>query len=454
MEPAAPDPAAETRKAIEAIVLVADHPVEPSLLAQLLEVPKAAIEEACTALAAEYVTQNRGFVLARVAGGYRFQTDPSTAPYVERFVLSGQNARLSAAALETLAIVAYKQPISRLQIAAIRGVSVDGVIRTLEQRGYIAEVGRDPGPGNATLFGTTPEFLERLGIDSLDDLPPLAAFVPDADVVEALEQGLRPDVPEMPPAPPAAKPADPAGSDVASSEHPSDEVTPQEPSDVAAPVTPEPADVAAGAEEAQDTPPPPPAAEDRVEGADVPTAPDVLEAATDGEAEDTEPSEASDEVAAADEPVFEGLDDDEAVAVDDDLVIDLREQPEPAVAAPPPPVTAPPAAATPPAPVTSASGFTAATPPPTRTETVVDQGVKPLSPGIVVTRPVPAEPPFRTTPGPQGAGDDDHRSTTTDGTTAVHRAASETASAGRDPAGGAAAAPTSRLSESDDALDA
>ena len=183
----------EYRKAIEAILLVSDVPVEPSLLAQLLEVPKADIESICSKLMVEYKNDNRGFVLANVAGGYRYQTDPSMAPYVERFVLEGQTSRLSAAALETLAIVAYKQPISRMQISAIRGVNVDAVIRTLQQRGYIGEVGKDPGPGNAILFGTTSTFLERLGINDISDLPPLANFVPGADIVEALEDGLRPD---------------------------------------------------------------------------------------------------------------------------------------------------------------------------------------------------------------------------------------------------------------------
>ena len=183
----------EYRKAIEAILLVSDVPVEPSLLAQLLEVPKADIENICSELMVEYKNDNRGFVLANVAGGYRYQTDPSMAPYVERFVLEGQTSRLSAAALETLAIVAYKQPISRMQISAIRGVNVDAVIRTLQQRGYIGEVGKDPGPGNAILFGTTSTFLERLGINDISDLPPLANFVPGADIVEALEDGLRPD---------------------------------------------------------------------------------------------------------------------------------------------------------------------------------------------------------------------------------------------------------------------
>jgi segregation and condensation protein B len=181
----------DPRRAIEAILLVADDPVEPHLLAQLLELPPARIEALCEELTHAYEEEGRGFVLARVAGGYRYQSAPDLAPYLERFVLEGQSARLSAAALETLAIIAYKQPLSRAQVAAIRGVNVDGVMRTLQQRGYIAEVGRDPGPGQASMFGTTRSFLTKLGLDSLDDLPPLGEFVPDAHVMEALEHGLR-----------------------------------------------------------------------------------------------------------------------------------------------------------------------------------------------------------------------------------------------------------------------
>ncbi len=182
---------AETRRAIEAILMVADQPIEPNLLAQVCEIPVALVDELCSSLADEYEGSGRGFVLVRVAGGYRFQSHPDMAAYVERFVLDGQSARLSAAALETLAIVAYKQPISRAQVASIRGVNVEGVMRTLHGRGYIAEISRDPGPGNAVLFGTTPSFLERLGLNSLDQLPALGAFVPSADVVEQLERTLR-----------------------------------------------------------------------------------------------------------------------------------------------------------------------------------------------------------------------------------------------------------------------
>jgi segregation and condensation protein B len=177
--------------AVEAILLVAEDPLPPELLAQLVGTSPDEVEEVCSALSHQYEVEGRGFVLARVAGGDRYQTATEQAPYVERFVLEGQSSRLSAAALETLAVVAYKQPVSRNQIASIRGVNVDGVMRTLQQRGYVDEVARDPGPGQAVLYGTTPTFLERLGLDSVNDLPPLGDFFPGTDVVEALERGLR-----------------------------------------------------------------------------------------------------------------------------------------------------------------------------------------------------------------------------------------------------------------------
>ena len=180
----------EARRAIEAIVMVADEPADPRLLAQLIEVSADLVEEICVELAVEYEAADRGFQLVKVAGGWRFQSHAELSPYVERFVLSGQSARLSAAALETLAIIAYKQPISRGQVSAIRGVNVDAVMRTLQQRGYIAELARDPGPGQAVLFGTTSAFLEKLGLNALEELPPLGEFVPGPDVLEALEQTL------------------------------------------------------------------------------------------------------------------------------------------------------------------------------------------------------------------------------------------------------------------------
>ena len=182
---------AETVRALEAVILVASEPVPVELLAQILEISAESVQSLCTSLAAAYEDAGHGFQLVKIAGGYRFQSHPDTAAYVERFILDGQRARLSGAALETLAIVAYKQPISRAQIASIRGVDPDGVLRTLQGRGYIDQVGRDPGPGQAVLWGTTPSFLEKLGLDSINDLPPIAEFLPGADVVEALETGLR-----------------------------------------------------------------------------------------------------------------------------------------------------------------------------------------------------------------------------------------------------------------------
>jgi len=182
---------AEVVRAVEAIVMVSSEPVPSELMAQLLEQPITVIEAVLGELSSAYEDAGHGFQLANVAGGWRFQSHPTMAPYVERFVLDGQRARLSSAALETLAIIAYKQPISRLQVASIRGVDPDAVMRTLHSRGYIAPVGRDPGPGQAVMWGTTPLFLEKLGLASLDDLPSVASFVPDASLVEALEKTLR-----------------------------------------------------------------------------------------------------------------------------------------------------------------------------------------------------------------------------------------------------------------------
>lgn len=200
-EPGVEDDETRTlRRATEALLLVTEEPLAVEFLAQLLEIATTRVDELCRELAAEYDATDRGFQLVRVAGGWRFQTHPDLAPYVERFVLDGQSGRLSGAALETLAIVAYKQPISRAQVAAIRGVNVDGVMRTLTHRGYVDEVGRDPGPGQAVLYGTTGLFLEKLGLDRIDELPPLGEFVPGADVFEALERGLRPDAAEDDPA--------------------------------------------------------------------------------------------------------------------------------------------------------------------------------------------------------------------------------------------------------------
>ncbi len=183
----------EARRAVEAIVMVADEPVPAGLMAQLIEIPTQQIEMICEELAAEYRLEKRGFELVKVAGGYRYRSHPDAESHVKRFVVSGQSKRLSSAALETLAIVAYKQPLSKAQVSAIRGVNAEGAIRTLEQRGLVQEVSRDPGPGNARLFCTTTAFLERLGLESLEQLPPLVDFVPDEGVIEALETSLMVD---------------------------------------------------------------------------------------------------------------------------------------------------------------------------------------------------------------------------------------------------------------------
>jgi segregation and condensation protein B len=215
---------AEFKRAIESIALVAHDPVPTDLLAQLLEQPTVLIDQWCDELAASYAERRHGFELVRVAGGIRYQTASDLTPYVERFLLHDQRARLSGAALETLAIVAYKQPISRAQISSIRGVDPDGVLRTLQARGYIDEVSRDEGPGQAILYGTTPSFLEKLGLESIDHLPPIAEFIPDADVVETLEQGLRitPVVEVRADEPRGHEPRsdEPAGGDPRTSGHP------------------------------------------------------------------------------------------------------------------------------------------------------------------------------------------------------------------------------------------
>jgi len=166
------------RPAIEAILLVADEPVPENVLAQVLEVHRDDVAAALADLAAGYAGQQRGFDLREVAGGWRFYTRPEYAPVVERFVRDGQEVRLTQAALETLAVVAYRQPVGRAQVSAVRGVNCDGVMRTLTLRGLVEEAGTDPETG-AILFRTTSYFLERLGLASLDQLPELAPFLPE-----------------------------------------------------------------------------------------------------------------------------------------------------------------------------------------------------------------------------------------------------------------------------------
>jgi segregation and condensation protein B len=166
------------RASLEAIMLVADEPVSEVVIAQVLERPRAEVAGALRELAASYAAEQRGFDLREVAGGWRFYTREECAPVVERFVSDGQEVRLTQAALETLAVVAYRQPVSRARVSAVRGVNCDGVIRTLVLRGLVEEAGTDPETG-AILFATTAYFLERLGLPSLDALPELAPFLPD-----------------------------------------------------------------------------------------------------------------------------------------------------------------------------------------------------------------------------------------------------------------------------------
>src|SRR6202046_9575 len=178
-------------RTIYAPLLVAVEPIAPQLLAELVEEPVERVDEVLVELAQSYERERRGFVLARIAGGARLQTHPDLAPYVERFANREVSHRLSTAALETLVIVAYRQPVSRGQISSLRGVNVDGVTRLLEQRGYIEVVGRAEGPGQPVLFGTTDLFLERLGLDSLDELPPVEDFLPGPEVAGEFELDLQ-----------------------------------------------------------------------------------------------------------------------------------------------------------------------------------------------------------------------------------------------------------------------
>jgi segregation and condensation protein B len=173
----------EMSPAIEAVLMVVDEPVSTVVLAQVLERPEGEVAAACAALADEYEAQGRGFSLKQVAGGWRFYSHPGYDAVVQRFVLDGQQARLTQAALETLAVVAYRQPVSRARVSAVRGVNVDGVMRTLLARGLVEESGME-GESGAHLYQTTGHFLERLGVSSLEDLPELAPYLPDLESLE------------------------------------------------------------------------------------------------------------------------------------------------------------------------------------------------------------------------------------------------------------------------------
>ena len=188
------DPQPQERKIVEAILLLADEPVPATLIGEVLERPRADVEALLTGLVAAYESEDRGFVLREVGGGWRLYTAPECAPWLERFAMRHTHARLTGAALEVLAIIAYRQPVSRAEVADIRGVDSDGVVRTLQQRGWIVESGHGHGPGSPTLFSVSDEFLERMGLRSVDDLPALTDFMPDAEAVEDMEVKLSPNV--------------------------------------------------------------------------------------------------------------------------------------------------------------------------------------------------------------------------------------------------------------------
>ena len=180
-------PVAELRPSLEAVLMVADQPLDAVALASAVGYPDEEVYAALEGLADEYTEQGRGFELRNVAGGWRFYTREEYAVVVEGFVLEGQQARLTQAALETLAVVAYKQPVSRARVSAIRGVNVDGVMRTLLTRGLVEEAGQDQSSG-ANLYRTTGYFLERIGVTTLDELPELAPYLPDlSDMEDELE---------------------------------------------------------------------------------------------------------------------------------------------------------------------------------------------------------------------------------------------------------------------------
>jgi segregation and condensation protein B len=179
----------QLRGALEAILLIVDEPANPTVLAQVLTTPEPEIVAMLQALRSDYDDAGRGFELREIAGGWRLYTRVEFAPYVERFVLEGQQARLTQAALETLAVVAYRQPVSRTRVSAVRGVNVDGVMRTLVSRGLVEEAGADHESG-AILYQTSRYFLERLGLGDLTELPNLADFLPESTTIDALEDEL------------------------------------------------------------------------------------------------------------------------------------------------------------------------------------------------------------------------------------------------------------------------
>ena len=175
----------EVKRALEAILMVVDEPISEVVLAQIIERPTEEIRAALLELANSYQYEERGFELKEIAGGWRFYSHPDLAPMVEKFVLDGQSAKLTQAALETLAVIAYKQPVSRARVSAIRGVNVEAVMKTLVTRGLVEESGVENETG-AILYRTTSYFLEKIGLNSVADLPALAPFLPDVDGLDEI----------------------------------------------------------------------------------------------------------------------------------------------------------------------------------------------------------------------------------------------------------------------------
>jgi len=171
---------------LEAMLTVALEPISAEELADVADVDAEAVVATLRELRSEFILERRGFQFVELASGWVMQSSPDVAPWVTKFANRDVSHRLSSAALESLAIIAYRQPVSRAQITALRGVNVDGVVRLLEQRGYIEELGRAPGPGQPILYGTTELFLDRMGLATLDDLPPIEEFMPPLETANAL----------------------------------------------------------------------------------------------------------------------------------------------------------------------------------------------------------------------------------------------------------------------------
>lgn len=182
----------ELTQILEAILFVAEEPVTIEELAQVVEEPTSTVRGALESLSSD-LDENRGIVLRNVGGGWRLYTAVEALPYLEKYATSDRARKLSSAAMETLSVVAYKQPVSRGQVTEIRGVDSDHALKTLERRGLVREIGTAPGPGQAILYGTTELFLEKMGLSTVSDLPALADHVPPAEIVETLEMPMRPE---------------------------------------------------------------------------------------------------------------------------------------------------------------------------------------------------------------------------------------------------------------------